>query len=162
MTVLGAHWHNHRSLVLGGLALVTPILAWLSEGLWDLRPCPLCLDQRAAWYGAGGAWLLAWATRRWRWGSRVLYALGVLSVLVGMGLAGYHVGVEQGWWSSGCAASGATKQDLESLRAELMAQPVVLCHEIPIRLWGLSLAAWNGIWSLLVLVLAVRRGRQDG
>ena len=65
----------------------------------------------------------------------------------------YHVGVEQGWFVSSCAApmSGGT---IEDIRAQVMAAPLTRCDEAPWSLIGVSLAGWNAIASVAVAALA--------
>ena len=77
--------------MLGSLALLAGALAF--QYLGGLAPCPLCIDQRWPHAIAIGLGLLLLA-----WPKRALAVLAGLTVLVGAGIAGYHVGIEQGWW----------------------------------------------------------------
>ncbi|HEX6978623.1 MAG TPA: disulfide bond formation protein B [Alphaproteobacteria bacterium] len=123
--------------------------AFAFQYLGGLAPCVLCLWQRYP-YGAViglSALALVLASRRW---APVLLAICGVAFLVGAGIAAFHVGVEQHWWQ-GTAACGATQgaaASLEALRAQLMAQPVVRCDEIPWALFGISMAGYNFVISL--------------
>lgn len=121
----------------------------------DLAPCALCYDQRYAHLGAlvaAGLALLAPARLR-----RMLILLAGLALLSGAGIAGYHVGIEQGWWSgpSGCSAPALANLDIDELRAALEAAPVVRCDDVPWSLFGISMAGYNFLLSLALGVLAL-------
>ena len=115
--------------------------------LGGLAPCQLCIWQRwphAAAVAVGAAVLifgvpkLAWA--------------GALAAAASAAIALFHTGVEYKWWK-GLEACSATPLAMTS-GADLLdfsaAQPVVLCDEVVWSFLGLSMAAWNGILSLVL------------
>jgi len=120
-----------------------------------LAPCALCYDQRyahaAALVPAAIALLLHGRPQK------LLIALAGLALLGSAGIAGYHVGVEQGWWSgpAGCSAPSFAHLDIQQLRAALEAAPVVRCDEIPWSLFGISMAGYNFLLSLTLAALAL-------
>ena len=132
--------------------------ALASQYLGGLQPCELCLWQRWPWLAAA---VLGVASTLLPGSARVLLALGAVALVVGAGIAGFHVGVEQGWWAGTSACGGAaTPTDIEALRRQLMAAPVVRCDAPALVVLGLSMAAWNGLVSLataLGLALGVRQ-----
>ncbi len=81
--------------------------------------------------------------------------LSICLWLVEAGLAVYHVGVEQHWWTSatGCSASGATGQSLEALRAQIMGAALVSCDQPELIVLGLSMAGWNIVYSLAMVFI---------
>ncbi len=112
-----------------------------------LAPCHLCLLER--WpHGIALALgvLIALRTNRW------LYLLGALILAYGTVLAGYHVGVEQGWWTgpTSCTSQGITGLSTKQLMDQIMAAPLVRCDEIAWSMLGISMAGWNGILSLVL------------
>lgn len=121
----------------------------------DLAPCALCYDQRYA-HGAAlvPAALAVFVRGRMQ---LLLVGLSALALLVGAGIAGYHVGVEQGWWAgpSGCSSPAFADLDIAQLRAALDATPVIRCDEIPWSLFGLSMAAYNLLLSLGLALVAL-------
>lgn len=141
---------NSRDLVIAaatGSALLL-IAALGFQYLGGLAPCQLCIWQRwphAAAVAVGAAVLifgvpkLAWA--------------GALAAAASAAVALYHAGVEYAWWK-GLEACSATPLEAAS-GAELLdfsaAQPVVLCDEVVWSFLGLSMAAWNGILSLVLV-----------
>lgn len=140
------------TLPLGLLLLSVAMLggAHSFEHFGGLAPCELCLYQRWPWRVAGALGLLALLLSRERRISRALCALAALAILVGAGIAIYHVGVEQKWWMGPTACSGGSSapQTLEALRAQIFATPVVRCDEIAWSLLGISMAGYNALISL--------------
>lgn len=127
----------------GSAALLLGALAFQYVG--GLAPCHLCLLQR--WPHAiaiGLGLLLLAAPRRW------LAALGALVLLVGAGIAVYHVGVEQRWWPGPATCTAPAPGDLSSsdLLNQILETPVVLCDQIAWSLLGISMAGWNALASL--------------
>ena len=140
------------AILLGALAL---------QYLGGLPPCHLCVWQRWPYVA-----LIALGLIGWRWRPRALLGLATLVLLVGAGLAAYHVGVEQGWWAlpAGCVA-GQGAESIEELR-RMLAEAPPACDQVGFTLLGLTLAGWNLAASLLLaafaLAAALGRGRRIG
>lgn len=129
--------------------------AFAFQYLGGLAPCVLCLWQRYPYGVVIGLTALALVLGSYRW-MPVLLAICGVTFLVGAGIAAFHVGVEQHWWQ-GTAACGATQgpaPSLEALRAQLMAQPVVRCDDVPWALFGISMAGYNFIVSSVLAVFS--------
>lgn len=137
-------------LLAPALALVSGALllgAYLFQHLGGLAPCPLCLAQRWPHFAVLALGLAALAAPgRAR---AALVALCGVAFLVTTGYGVYHVGVERGWFTSGCASplAGADMADIADIKARLMAAPASRCDEVPFALAGVSLAGWNAIVS---------------
>lgn len=128
------------------------------QHLGGMAPCKLCLWQR--WpHGVavlcGGLALLALP--------RLMAALGALAALATAAIAGYHTGVERGWWQgpSDCSGGPVGSQSAEDLFAQIMAAPLVRCDEVPWEMLGLSMASWNmlaslGLAALWIMALRAR------
>jgi disulfide bond formation protein DsbB len=120
-----------------------------------LAPCVLCIWQRWPYVAVVVLSVLALLLRRRRRVAALLLGLSGLALLIGAGIGVFHVGVEQHWWSgtSGCgAAAGATT--LEELRAQVLAAPVVRCDEAAWSLFGISMAGYNVVLSLVLSLFA--------
>lgn len=136
------------------------------EHFGNLPPCPLCLDQREAYWAAITFGLLGLAAFRLEPTKAtvlplVLFALVTLALGYGAYLAGYHAGVEYKWWAgpTSCTASGA-KMDIQAMLA-LEKSDVVLCDEIPWSLFGISMAGYNFlIATTLTLISAAAVARR--
>jgi disulfide bond formation protein DsbB len=126
------------------------------EQIGGLAPCPLCLQQRYAYYAGIPALFLAlvllWA-RHTRAAATVFLLVG-LGFLANAGLGTYHAGVEWKLWPGPdtCAAVGT--QPLGStgggILKDLATTRVIRCDEVPWQFLGLSLAGWNVVACLLL------------
>lgn len=142
------------------LAVGSILGAWAFEYAGYL-PCELCLKQRWAYYA--GIPLLFAALALVSGGSRRLamwlFALAALAFLANAGLGVYHAGAEWKFWPGPSACTGAGSglaTDAGGLLQQLETVHVIRCDEPAIRVFGLSLAGWNVIASLLIFFGAVR------
>ncbi len=135
----------------GSAALLLGALAFQYIG--GIAPCHLCLLQRwpHAIAIALGALILVVP-------ARILAALGGMVTLVGAGIGFYHVGVEQGWWEgpTTCTAPEPGALAPADLLNQILATPVVLCDQVAWSLFGISMAGWNVIGSLVLAALWLR------
>ena len=121
-------------------------------------PCPMCLWQRwphAAAILLGLAALAGLAPR-------AMAAAAALAALTTAGIAGYHAGVEQGWWEGPAScAGGGSLADLSGadLLSTEIADTVVVCGEI-VWQFGLTLAGWNAVLSVLLAGLWLAAARR--
>lgn len=140
--------------------------AWIFQLGLGLVPCPLCLEQRYAYYAVIPLTLLL-ALAAGKLPPAVLRAGLVLAALAMLGNAGlgvYHAGVEWGFWAGPTDCSGPVLDlgKAKSLLDQLDTIKVVRCDEVQWRFLGLSLAGYNALISLAMAVIAVsgaRRGR---
>ena len=148
-----------------GLVLMASVIvlgaALLSQYWGGLAPCELCLLQRWPWEAAIAISLVALvAANR----PSLPWVALVLAIAFAMGavLAFYHVGVESHWFAgpSACTASRAGAVTLEEMKRQILGTAPVLCDRVQWSLFGVSLAGWNLLASLLMaalcLVVAVR------
>jgi disulfide bond formation protein DsbB len=153
-------------IALGGVATIAG--AWFFQLVIGLPPCPLCLEQRWAYY-VGIPLALVVALAAWRGAPRGLVLAGLLGLaavfLFGAGLAAYHAGIEWKWWPGPQECSGPMPPPSSGggLLGQLQSITIVRCDEIPWQFLGLSLAGWNVLISLglagvaLMAVQATRR-----
>ncbi|MEO1656950.1 MAG: disulfide bond formation protein B [Pseudomonadota bacterium] len=155
-----------RPLQTIGLCVAVSLLllagAHLFERVGGLPPCTLCLDQREAHWAAAAAGGLTLLLARMGTGQRTLAsALGALTLLYlfSAGLAGYHAGVEWGFWPGPATCTAAGKDDLASssdLLASLSAPADgVSCSDAAWRMAGISMAGYNTLISAGLAVIAL-------
>ena len=136
-------------LVLTGAGALAGAL--ISQYWGGLQPCILCVYQRWPHGIAAILGLLALLplARGYR---RLVLTLGGVTLLIGAGIALFHVGVEQHWWAgtASCGSPVAQPQSIEDLRRALLAAPVVRCDVPAWSLFGISMAGYNLLLSLLV------------
>jgi disulfide bond formation protein DsbB len=147
------------ALAIAAVAAATLGGAWFFQLVLDIQPCPLCLEQRYAYYLAVPLALVV-AVAAARDAPRVL-TLGGLALLAAAalgnaGLGTYHAGVEWGLWQgpTECTGSIGGLGSAGGLLDRLDSVKVVRCDEVQWRFLGLSLAGYNVLISLLMAALA--------
>mgnify|MGYP000622031517 CR=1 FL=1 len=142
--------------------------AWFFQLVLDIRPCPLCLEQRYAYYLALPlAVFMAYvaaraAPRQWLMAG---FAILLLATLANAWLGGYHAGVEWKFWPGPADCSGPLVDfgKAGNLLEQLDKVKVIRCDEVQWSLFGISLAGWNALFSIgggaLILALCLRRPR---
>lgn len=137
------------------------------EYIGGIAPCPLCLDQRIAYYAAVPVGLLVFAFAPYRptW-SRTLLLLLAAAFVINAGLGVYHAGVEWKWWAGPTACSGGIgtiARSPQDLMQSLARPQVVRCDEAALRIFGISLAGYSAAISAAMAALTVfsfARGRR--
>lgn len=135
--------------------------AFLFQHVGGLQPCILCVYQRWPWGIAIGLGIIALILLRQPKARGAIALLGCLTLLVGAGIAAFHVGVEQGWWegTAGCGSTLSGGGSIEDITAQLFATPVVRCDEIAWSLAGISMAGYNFLISLVLAAIALISAR---
>jgi disulfide bond formation protein DsbB len=129
------------------VALTSLSVSLIAEHSFDKEPCILCLYQRAPFLITG---LLAITSLCLKSSSNLIpmtFMLCALIYLLGTGIATYHVGIEQHWWSSGCSGNLNQNVTLEQLRASLMQKAIKSCDDADWVLFGISMATYNVFFS---------------
>ncbi len=141
------------------IAAATLSGAWYIQLVLDILPCPLCLEQRYAYYLAVplGA-LIAFAAFRDAPRAVLVAGLAVLAlaVLANAGLGTYHAGVEWGFWKGPTECTGPVLDlgKAGNLLQHLDTVKVIRCDEVQWRFLGISLAGYNVLISLLMAAIA--------
>jgi disulfide bond formation protein DsbB len=147
------------ALAITVIATATLAGAWFFQLVLDIRPCPLCLEQRYAYYFAIPlAALTALAAGRDAPRALVLGGL-LLLALAAFGnavLGTYHAGVEWGFWEgpTDCTGPVGNLGSAGTLLERLDTAKVIRCDEVQWRFLGLSLAGYNVLISLLMAAIA--------
>jgi disulfide bond formation protein DsbB len=138
------------------------LAAFFFQYVIGLQPCVLCIWQR--WPYAVVIVLtilvLTVAAQAPKLRATLLALCGV-ALLFGGGVAVFHVGVEQHWWTGtpGCGVP-ATANSIDALRAQIMAAPVVRCDQVAWSLFGISMAGYNILISLALAAVAFVSARR--
>lgn len=146
--------------------------AYISQYVFHYDPCVLCLYQRKPYFAVIALSLLALLLAGRKHGvARGLLAACAAAFAVGIGLALYHTGVEQSWWSGTQACGGGdglpSGGNLDDLRAYLENKRVTRCDVPTWKLFGLSMTVYNliassGLFAVTtaLLWLGWRRGKE--
>ena len=125
-----------------------------SEIFGGLAPCVLCLYQRIPYAITIALGLAGFAAPRLL---VPLMLLAALAFLTGGGIAVFHVGVEEAWWTGteACVGTQDKAASIDELRAQIMATPVIRCNDIQWSLFGISMAGYNVLTSLALAIYAL-------
>jgi disulfide bond formation protein DsbB len=150
---------NHLTPKISSLAIfagaaATIVGAWLFQ-FAGYDPCHLCLLQRWPYYAAIPLSLVLLALP----GSMAKPGLYLLAIiLAGSAIFGaYHAGVEWKFWPGPGTCSGDVSGGLPDL-----SKTVVACDEAALRIFGISLAGWNAVISILLAGIAFTGARNQG
>jgi disulfide bond formation protein DsbB len=147
------------SAIAFSIAFVTILLAHIFER-FGYAPCPLCLQERYAYYFGVPALVVAFFTARAEsfTVARILLVLVGLAFLVNAGVGVYHAGVEWKWWPGPTSCSGgvAVEWGQGGVASSIERAEVVSCSEASWRMLGLSFAGWNAVISGLLAGIAAR------
>lgn len=140
-------------VLFGTVAVIATALAF--EYLGGYTPCPLCLQQRYAYYAAIPVLFVALVLlgARHPAPAAMLFGLVALAFLANAGLGIYHAGAEWKFWPGPdtCAAtSSPLSTSAGGLLKDLGKTRVIRCDEAPWRFLGISFAGWNVVTSLLL------------
>jgi disulfide bond formation protein DsbB len=148
------------AVLLGAIVVILAALAF--EHIGGYTPCPLCLQQRYAYYAGIPALFAALALVA---GNRArpavaIFLLVAVAFLVNAGLGVYQAGAEWRFWEppASCAAPG----ELPSfdLKQESLDRIPASCGVASWRFLGLSFAGWNVLVSVLIAAGAVAAARE--
>ena len=153
---------NPAALAAGTIAAIGAATlggAWFFEYVLGIKPCPMCLEQRYAYYLVivlGVALALG--------GSRLPRALAIAALAIlalaafGNAIYGaYHAGVEWGFWKGPASCSGPLVDlgNAGDILKRLSTEKVVRCDEVQWRFLGISLAGYNFLISGLMGLVAL-------
>jgi disulfide bond formation protein DsbB len=151
---------------LGIISIAALTAALISQYAFGLRPCELCIYQRIPY---AVVILLAVlgivATKQMgaKYGAFNIFLCGI-ALLINSGIAFYHVGVEEGWWTSGCSIGNLASQSVDDLMNTIKSAPAVSCSAKPWTLFRVSMAGYNlvlcaglGIYSIIASITVTRK-----
>jgi len=140
-------------IVVGALATLAAVWTFQAFGF---TPCELCLTERYAFYAAApiAALTAVFAIRSLHGVARALFVVLALVFLWNVGLAFYHVGVEQHWWPGPTACTGTLSDSVSvnDLMKSLNSVRVVECDKVQLRILGLSFAGWDVVASAIAAI----------
>ena len=122
-------------------------------------PCPLCLDQRNAFYASVPLAVLLWLGANYGASSKVIiagFAVIAAIMLWNTGLSAYHAGVEWKFWPGPADCSGPINSlgSASDMLKRLQDIRIVRCDEAAWRFLGISLAGYDVLVSLFLAAIA--------
>jgi disulfide bond formation protein DsbB len=134
--------------------------AYFFQFALGLPPCPLCLEQRIAYYVSiplAAMILLGLSVGA----TRKVLILALCAIAAAMlwntYLGAYHAGVEWQWWPgpSDCSGAQSSFGDASDILKRMSTTKSVRCDEAAWRFLGLSLAGYNVLISLALAAVAL-------
>jgi disulfide bond formation protein DsbB len=137
------------------------------ETFGGYAPCTLCLRQREVYWTAlalGAAFMIVVRLPGGpRWREATCWVLGLV-FLVGLAVAAYHAGAEWKFWPgpSTCASTGGgiSVSDMTAFLEGAKVRPPA-CDEAAWVFAGLSMAGWNAVASLILVLLSAMAARGE-
>jgi disulfide bond formation protein DsbB len=132
--------------------------AFAFQYIGGMYPCELCIWQR--WPHAAAVLIGAAALAM---PGGILPVLGGGAALGSAGVALFHTGVERGWWAglascSGNSLAGLSVEDLLNPAVSIAAP--IRCDAVPWEMFGLSMASWNGLLSVVLMLVWLAAARR--
>ena len=139
-------------LVFISLVLVS---AFIIEHQLGHKPCKLCLYERIPYFLSMLLIIKMLFIKKYERVTLLILFLVFISSAV---LAFYHFGIEQGFFSESlaCTAGDLSETYSKEQLLEQLKQNTISCKDVSIRIFGLSLAAINTIFSLTLSVIFIR------
>ena len=139
-------------LVIISLTIISALIIqyWLGY-----EPCKLCLYERIPYFLSILLIIKILFVKRYEKITLLILSLVFIS---GATLAFYNFGIEQGFFSesSACATGDLSKILSKKELLEELKQNNISCKDVSFRMLGLSLAAINTIFSLVLSVIFIR------
>lgn len=137
---------RNLALAVFAVAAAALALAYVAEYGFGFRPCEMCYWQRIPFAVLIALSLMAYFLPRHA--CRLLW-LCVAVFVASAGLGIFHAGVEWRWWQGPgeCAANIGPGMSMEAILRQIHGAATVSCTDPALRIFGLSMAGWNAIYS---------------
>jgi len=134
------------------LAIISALIIqyWLGH-----EPCKLCLYQRIPYFLAILLIIKIFFFKKYE---KITLLILSLIFIGSTALAFYHFGIEQGFFneSLACTTPDLSKTLSKEQLLEQLKQNNISCKDVSFRILGMSLAAINTIFSLILSVMFIR------
>jgi len=147
--------NNIFLIVILAIISLTIISALIIQYWLGHEPCRLCLYERIPYFLSMLLIIKMFFIKKYE---RVTLLILFLLFMSSTVLAFYHFGIEQGFFSESlaCTASDLSKTLSKEELLQQLKQNSISCKDVGFRILGLSLAAINTIFSLVLSVIFIR------
>jgi disulfide bond formation protein DsbB len=133
--------------------------AYISQFVFGYQPCPLCIYQRWPFFLILIFSAFALVLLRSKTAKKIVFFLCLVLLTANVAIASYHVCVERkifkGLDSCESDLKVSEAKDLEELRNAMLQAKAVNCSEPSFIFLGLSMAAWNALYCLAIILGAL-------
>ncbi|MDC0343903.1 disulfide bond formation protein B [Pelagibacteraceae bacterium] len=131
------------------------LAAYFIQYILNHKPCNLCLFERLPYFLSILLILFLFIVRKYE---KIILKLLLFLFLFGFVVSFYHFGIEQGFFSESLVCDlGNTEKTLST--DELLKQletKTISCKIVTFNLFGLSLATFNTVISLIISVIIIK------
>ena len=147
--------NNIFLIVILAIISLTIISALIIQYWLGHEPCKLCLYERIPYFLSMLLIIKILFIKKYEKITLLILSLVFISSTT---LAFYHFGIEQGFFSESlvCTATDLSKTLSKEELLEQLKQNSINCKDVSFRILGLSLAAINTIFSLVLSVIFIR------
>lgn len=142
---------RNRLVLLAALGSLLMILgAWGFQYIGGLAPCKLCYWQRYPHMAAVPIGALAMLVP-----GLLLPFAGSVAAAATAAVGIYHTGVERSWWPGPdtCSSGDIGGLSTDQLMDQILTAPLMQCDQVAWEMLGLSMASWNALISVGLMVL---------
>jgi len=139
-------------LTIISLTIISALIAQYGLGH---KPCKLCLYERIPYFLSILLIIKILFIKKYEKITLLILSLAFISSTI---LAFYHFGIEQGFFSESlaCTTGDLSKTLSKEELLQQLKQNSISCKDVSFRILGLSLAAINTIFSLILSVIFIR------
>jgi len=147
--------NNIFLIVILAIISFTIISALIIQYRLDHEPCKLCLYERIPYFLSILLIIKILFIKKYE---KITLLILFLVFMSSTALAFYHFGIEQGFFSESlaCTSGDLSKTLSKEELLEQLKQNTISCKDVSLRILGLSLAAVNVIFSLVLSVLFIK------
>ena len=138
------------------ISVIAISVALIAEHVFEILPCKMCLYQRYPYYFIIMFSIIYILAKRI---PLVLYYwINNFSFIVGLFFSLWHVGIEQKILPglSGCSNAIEKTNSLQNLKEQIINQNVINCNEITWSVMSVSMATYNSLLLLILLLLNIK------
>ena len=147
--------NNIFLIVILAIISLTIISALIIQYWLGHEPCKLCLYERIPYFLSILLIIKILFIKKYEKITLLILSLAFISSTI---LAFYHFGIEQGFFSESlaCTTGDLSKTLSKEELLQQLKQNSISCKDVSFRILGLSLAAINTIFSLILSVIFIR------
>ena len=135
--------------------LLVLISAFIIEYQLGHKPCKLCLYERIPYFLSLLLIIKIFFIKRYE---KITLLILSLVFIISAALAFYHFGIEQGYFkeSLACSTGNLSENLSKDELLEQLKQETVSCKNVSFKIFGLSLAAINTIFSICLSAIFIK------
>lgn len=138
------------------ISVIALSAAYISQYYFGFTPCNLCLEERKPFISIIAFCALILVFFKSKKAKKFAIFLSIAFLLINAGIAIYHVGVEQKIFKMSEKCDSSIKENynsIEELKTLLAQAPLARCDEPQFFFLGLSMAAWNIFYCLMIALM---------